>query len=794
MISDLKKLWRSFVGGEVAEEMYGRQDLSKVQTSLALCENFRVRPTGAVENCAGTQFVKASKNNGAAVLIPFIRGNKQALLLEFGAGYVRFHKDGGTVYATGTQQTILAYSSGNGQTTFTVAAHGYSVNDRVVLSGVLLDGVPMVGVNGIEFVVDFATLNSFTLQTVTGAALRLTPSGGTLSGGTVQENTDVPYELVTPYAESHLFGLEYAQDKDTLTITHESYSIRELTRVTDNNWTFTERAAGGFDPTVNSPNNVVVTATVFAGSDTALLHAYGITTVDVNGQESEISPFDFAGPTLVGNRLWVAGNRNQINWDQTAGVRFYNVYKSTAGASTDGSLYGFIGQALDAASPFFIDNNIQPDFSLTPPEPLDPFASAGNYPAAVGYFQQRRIFANTSNDPQKFWMTNVGLPNLLTAAVAPLADQAFSYVLSSVKANAIRHIVALKQLLFFTGSAVFRIFATNAEALTAQTVDSIPVLGDGCTRTKPVVARDDVLFANENGEHLMALRFSTEEGGSTGDDLSAIASHLIDGYTWKQMQFQVAPHPTWWGVRSDGLLVGLTYLPSQQVVAWQRRSFGTDVVESCAVVPEGVEDRVYLLINRTINGSSVRYIEFIHTRRFDTLADAFFVDCGLSYDGTATNSVSGLDHLEGETVVALVDGAVFENLVVTGGVVTLPDDIEGEKWHVGKRMTAKLKTLPLAYEAEAAGIGEATNISNVVLRLLRTGSGVKAGPSFDADKLSEIEPRGDEPFGSPPALKSGTYDVPVTPEWTADNSVCVQQDLPLPVTITAMKIDFAEGG
>ena len=305
-----------------------------------------------------------------------------------------------------------------------------------------------------------------------------------------------------------------------------------------------------------------------------------------------------------------------------------------------------------------------------------------------------------------------------------------------------------------------------------------------------------MLFANVKGNHLIALAYSNEGGGYRDRDLSVIAPHLIKDMSWAEMDYQEAPDSTWWGVRSDGRLIGLTYLPDEQIFAWHQHEIaggGSDThgcVESIAVIPEGGVDVVYLVVRRTVNGATQRYVEFLKPRQFATLADAFFVDSGLAYEGAAVSSVSGLDHLEGETVVALADGVPITGLTVISGTVTLPQT--AEKIVIGLPYTAQAQLVPLAYETQAFGAASRVNLSQATFRLKDTGPGLEAGPDFVTMRTAEDD--FDTGFNQVPALvNDGIREIPVDEYWTDDVTLCIQQSNPVPVTVAAVALDFAGG-
>jgi hypothetical protein len=243
-------------------------------------------------------------------------------------------------------------------------------------------------------------------------------------------------------------------------------------------------------------------------------------------------------------------------------------------------------------------------------------------------------------------------------------------------------------------------------------------------------------------------------------------------------------------VRNDGVLLGMTYVPDQQVYGWHAHD--TDgTFESVCVVAEDNEDVLYAVVNRSVNGRTVRYIERLRTRIFTQLEDAFFVDSGLTYAGTATTTISGLYHLEGETVDILADGAVEPRQTVTGGQITLTT--AASTVHIGLPITADLRTLPLAVEGmQASGQGTVKNINKVHLRVSQS-SVVKAGPTFD--RLREYPARAvTDPSGSPPALREGELALSIDPSWNQDAALCIRQDLPLPLTVLSMTLELQSGG
>jgi len=299
-----------------------------------------------------------------------------------------------------------------------------------------------------------------------------------------------------------------------------------------------------------------------------------------------------------------------------------------------------------------------------------------------------------------------------------------------------------------------------------------------------------VIYAQARGGRVRELKFAWQEQGYRCSDISIMAPHLFDGYTITSMAYVAAPHPIVFATRSDGTLLGLTYIAEHEVAAWHHHDTAAGGVFECVcATAESAEDALYAIVRRTINGRTVRYIERKHTRRFTALEDAFFVDCGATYEGSAATTISGLDHLEGATVSILADGAVLTQQAVANGAITL--STAASTVQIGLPITADLETLPLSLEMEAAGQGAQKNVNEVFLRV-NNSAGIFAGPSFT--RLIEIKTRTNEPYGSPPRMISDVIRAKILPGWNPSAGVAIRQSNPLPITVLSLVLDTALGG
>jgi hypothetical protein len=413
-----------------------------------------------------------------------------------------------------------------------------------------------------------------------------------------------------------------------------------------------------------------------------------------------------------------------------------------------------------------------------------------DYPGAVSYFEQRRVFAGTKTRPQHIWMTKSGTESNMSYSLPTRDDDRISFRVAAREANTVRHIVPLSQLLLLTSSAEWRVTSLNSDAITPTTISVRPQSYVGASNVQPVIINNTLIYAAARGGHARELAYNWQANGFMTGDLSLRSTHLFENFEIVDMAFAKAPVPIVWFVSSSGMLIGLTYVPEQQIGAWHRHT--TDgAFESCCVVAEGEDDVLYCVVRREINGQTRRYIERMTPRHFEQPEDAFFVDSGLSYRGEPVTALSGLAHLEGETVSILADGAVHPQRLVENGRITL--EHPASVVHVGLPVTAELQTLPMALPLKdgSYGQGRPKNVNKVWLRVFQS-SGVFTGPTEDA--LTEHKPRTTEPYGSPPRLKTEELPVDIPPDWTDGGQVIVRQTDPLPLTLVSLMGDAALGG
>lgn len=502
------------------------------------------------------------------------------------------------------------------------------------------------------------------------------------------------------------------------------------------------------------------------------INHYRITAVDARGRESQASD-----EVSVDNNLFVNGSYNTLTWDPVTGADHYRVYKKVNG------LYGLAAK-VESDTLTWDDDAADIDTGITLPI-LDTSLTPSNRAGAVCYHQQRRVFAGTNIYPQSVWMTRVGTEADLSYTLPPRDDDALLFAVASTEASRIVHAVSARVLLLLTEAVEYIVRASQDGPLTPGDINVEPHSFVGSATVRPFVANNVVVHVANRGGHVRALQFDVASQTFGSGDLSVRAPHLFDGLTIQDAAFGKAPYPFGWFTSSSGDLLGMSFLPEQEVLGWHAHDTGGgDAFESVCVVSEGDEDIAYVVVNRTVDGSSVRYVERFAPMHRASLAASVFVDSALTFTSVSAGALS-VPHLVGREVAILADGVVLANQTVSaGGTITVSASYSTVT--VGLPIDARVQTLPLAMQVDGYGQGQKHNVSRVHLRVVDSCTFL-AGPT--------------EATAAPPprSLLSTTpsdavVPVAVPPSWDAEGSIYVRQTQPLPLTIVGMTFEVTSSG
>ena len=590
----------SFVGGEWSPFMYGRTDLEKYRFAVKTMKNFIAQPYGGIVNRPGTYFVGEALDQYAR-LIPFQYSITQSYVLEFTDQKMRVIKDGAFVIES--SKTITSTLNTN-PVRVTITSHGFSTGDYVFISGVS----DMTEINNRLFQITYVDANTFSLDNEDGT------SYSTGTGGTAEKH----YVLTSPFSGSDLRALQYSQDADTMILTHQSYAPRELSRTGDASWTISTITYGAG---ISEPTSV----TGSSGSDKVV-----VTATSTDGEESK--PCSSVSGSATGSVSWSAPS--------TGDVEYYSIYKDKDDKT---GVFGWQVD-VDSSKTTWTDASVDPDISKTPPQEQTPFNASGDYPACVTRFQQRSIYAGSSNQPQTIWGSMSGFPKNFNTSIPSRESDPFEFTLDATQVNAIRWLVPMNKLIVGTMGSEWIVSGGSEDLISYNHILANIQSEWGCHDIHPLVVGHTILFVTYGGNTIRDMRFSYGDDSFVGNDITIFARHLFDDYTIVSWAYQRLPYSVVWCVRSDGVLLGITYLQEHNVYAWhQHETEGNykDVV----VVPDGNggED-VYFVVSREINGNTNYYIEQQMDRlpSDEDVKDAFFVDSGLTYEAEK-KAISNID-------------------------------------------------------------------------------------------------------------------------------------------------------
>lgn len=739
-MSTIRHVQNALNSGELTPRIQLREDYDRYANGCKTLRNFQPLPTGGVITQYGQQWIAQTKDAADAILIPFEFSTTQAYMIEAGTNYFRFYKDGGRIYdLTGTVAT--AANNGAGLIRITDVAHGLTTGNYVYISGV----VGTDEANG-EWVVTVISADTFDLQSSTY-------SHAYTSGGTWYR----PYQVTTTYSITDLKTLKFAQSADTLYLVHPSYAPRKLTRTGHTSWTLsTITFVDGpyYDENLVTPNTAKSTITITPSAATG------------------------ACTLTASSALWVSTDVGRI-------VR-----------TKEGSTWGY-ATITGYTSTTVVNATVVDTLTNTTAKSvwrLGAWGDTPGYPSCVTIFEQRLCFAATSTEPSRVWLSTTGSyedysPSATGGTVAE--SDAVTYQLGSNRVNKIQWMSGSRQLFLGTAGEEFVFQGSNYSAVSAT---NPPLVRSGTTEGSanlpPVRIGNRVLFIQRSLRELRELTYNDTEDSLITEEVSLIAEHFIRKPRYLiTMAYQNKPNRTIWAVRDDGQLLAFCNYFIEKVRAWalMGSTASSGLYKWVAVIPsvDLLDDQAWFIMRRTINGVNKYFVEM---QNQDTS-----VHCGLTYSGAAVDTVSGLDHLNGETVSIVGDGAVYDTQVVARGSVNLAYGTStgpaASSIYVGLKITPNpsLTTLePVIKDQIGTGRYRRKHWASIAVELedtlgLTINGKTQVQYRTPADPMDSVEPSF---TGAKQIANLG---------WSRDGSISMEQTLPLPATILGYSGDLDVG-
>jgi len=560
-VPKLSVIKTNFTAGELSERLLARVDVAKFANGAKELYNFYSLVHGGARSRCGSKYSAAAKNATKQTrLVPFVFNRTQAFQIELGELYMRF----------------------------------------------------------------------------------FTPAGQIVDGGAV------PIEVVTPWDDTELDDLKYVQRADTMFLAHPSHPMRKLVRFSNTSWKLSqvtwevppseeigERPTTTVTLSATSGAAVVATAAaasfeagdvgryIESGAGRGIVTIYTSSTVvtvnipaadafaavgPVASQAWKIteSPKQALTPSIVGPvGVAITLTLGAAGWKNLAA----NVHVGSYVEVNDGLV-----EITGYTSTTVVTGIVRSVLSAVTAAPSGAWLlrqvawnAVDGYPRAVGLYQQRLIAGGTTNFPNFVWGTR-------TAEYFNFADgvddsDGFVFPLDSDQLDVIEHLPATKRILPLTQGQEWSLFGGVEKPLAPTNVKADPETAYGCSIVRPLRIGNEVIIVDVSGKVIRALGYRVENDSYNAPDISVLSEHITgDGLT--DSAYQKSPDKVAWFVREDGFLVSLSIDRDQDAVGFARHE--TDgMFESVSVIPDadGQIEQLWAVVVRTINGSTVRYIE-----------------------------------------------------------------------------------------------------------------------------------------------------------------------------------------
>lgn len=708
----------NFTAGEISPRVLGRVDISKYQNGADTLENAYVMVHGGAVRSPGSRFIRATKTSAKrSRIIPFVFSADVAYALEFGDLYMRVYKD----------------------------------------------------------------------RAVVGA----------------------PYEIATPYTEADLADLNYVQSADTMFLVHPGYAVRRLTRYGDASWklaaqrfTVEPHDEIGQKPattiTLGAVTGTGITATAaanaFQPSDVGRPLSSGVGFATIVGYTSAlivtVDIIDDFAATALASGAWTLEESPKAELTPSGTITLGGVatltlasggWRNDAQVSDIGRYVHVNGGVVEITaytSATAVDGTVRRALTGTTAAPSDSWSleskvwnSTNGYPRAATLYEQRLVLAGSTAFPNTVWASSPRIYDDFCVGAAD--DDGLAFELVSDQQNPIRQLAPLSHLVPLTFGNIFSMRGGVEKPLTPSNVRAKDEQGFGAANVRPVKVGNEALYVQRARRRIRSLSYRVDLDAYSAPDISILSEHVTKSGI-VDMAYVQEPESIVAMVRTDGVLVFLTINREQEVLAWTPGKTG-GIYESVCAIPYGDADQLWCIVQRTVNGSTVRYVEVIEFAREPD--DNLQSDSCVVATGAASTTWSGFSHLEGETVSVRGDDIVFTDVEVSGGQIVLPRAVESIE--AGLPYTTTIVTLPPEIQLpEGSVVGRPVSISDVTVKLYRTIGGKIEGEQMPFRRFPVTLDASIEPF-------TGDKRVSVK-GWARGRQLTIVQDQPLPLCVLAI--------
>jgi len=296
------------------------------------------------------------------------------------------------------------------------------------------------------------------------------------------------------------------------------------------------------------------------------------------------------------------------------------------------------------------------------------------YPTSVTFFGNRLWWAGTPNNPQGLWGSKVGYYEDHTPGVAN--DDAVSRTISDNDVSSIEWLMASQALLIgsakkeYIGSA-----ADRRDPITPTDLDVKPHSANGSLHIQPVEVDGGMMYAQRLGYKMLILYYDYLNDAYESVDANRLSPHMFK-YPATGLAKQGTPGTVLWVPRQDGTMCIFRYDKDEEIAAWSRLVTGSSLDEathafiSTAIVAGTIEDRVWVVVQRVINGVTHYYIERFAYRNYTALSNALYLDAARTFTSNSAGTIERLFYLEGYSVTLMLDTEKVGTYTISNGEIT----------------------------------------------------------------------------------------------------------------------------
>jgi hypothetical protein len=760
-MAELHTIQPSFTRGELSPSMYARVDTAHYGVGCKTMENFFVHPQGGASNTAGTKYIATAKSStGAVRLIPFEYSATTSFVLEFSDKKMRVIKDGALVLSgaspyelttTYAEDDLFNIKYTQSADIMFLTCAGYPPRELARLA------------DNSWTITDFAFRN--------GPFLNENVDATTLTLSAYEGSTGLYGETVTVTSSANLFAagdvgrwikIRYMRNEEML---QDGSQDSGSTPWYGSAWPINGKWEFRFKYGASGLENYRLQISFDGGTTWDDYKVLSVTTSwDIVTGEHRREDYGDITPNL--RICSIDGDANRIDYElRSLREEVLGFLKITTFSSATSVLCEVKKDCLYIAK-------------ATKFWSLGAWGAVPGYPETVMFYQDRLAFANTANNRLRIDLSKTGDYDNFDVSIEVQDDDAITVPLPARSVNAIHSMIPMREMLCFTSGGVWSLSAgSNSDTITPSSIKTAHETSFRAGKIDPVVIGNVVFYLQRFSNKVQSLTFSDTVYGYDGIDMSVMSEHLFEGHYVVDWDYQQDPHSIIWAVRDDGVILGFSFLKEHQVQAWYRRPLAdSGIAESVCVIPGNLQDEVYFVVKRTVNGSVVKYIERLEVREYSDLEDAWFVDCGVLFEAeTATTTVTGLGHLVGKSVSGVADGVAFTGKTVSaGGTITL--GTAASKVIAGLPYNSNLETLNIEFQTNT-GTAQARKkrVGEVVLRL-KDSKGGYVGP--DSTHLMPLKYPANATYPY-----TGDVRVTMNSPFNEEGRVYVRQSEPYPITI-----------